>query len=88
MSPAHPSVELPQSVGTLSLALTADGRWLAIGQKDGMARLFRMPTVPATTREMQLRTWVALGTRVSEGEFQAIAAEEWQALQRELRPAR
>ena len=52
-----------------------------------MARLFRMPTVPATTREMQLRTWVALGTRVSEGEFQAIAAEEWQALQRELRPA-
>jgi WD40 repeat protein/serine/threonine protein kinase len=88
VTPPYPSVELPESVGTLSLALTADGRWLAIGQNDGMARLLRMPTLPETTREMQLRTWVALGTRASEGEFKGIAAEEWQALRAELQALR
>src|SRR5205823_3900650 len=88
VSPPYPSLALPQSVGTLSLALTADGRWLAIGQEDGTARLLRMPTLPLTTRELQLRTWVALGTRASEGDYQTIALEEWQALQHELRPKR
>jgi hypothetical protein len=82
--PAYPSVELPQSDGTVSLAWTPDGRWLAVGRENGRAGLLSVPTPPMTTREMQLRTCVALGARESEGGYQTLTAGEWESLRHDL----
>jgi WD40 repeat protein/serine/threonine protein kinase len=86
--PPYHSVTLSQSVGTLVVSVTPDWRWLATGQKDGTARVFRMTVPPATTREMRLRTEVALGMRSSGVDYEAIKPEEWQTICRELVPDR
>jgi WD40 repeat protein len=84
--PPYHSVKLPQSGGILAVSVTPDWRWLAIGQEDGTARVFPMPIPPATTREMLLRTEVALGMRGSGADHKAISPEEWQTIRRELVP--
>jgi WD40 repeat protein/serine/threonine protein kinase len=88
VTPPYPYVALPQSGGTECLSFSGDGRWLAIGLKDGTARLLRLPELPTTTREMRLRTWIALGTRISQGEAQALPLQELQALRDEIRALR
>jgi eukaryotic-like serine/threonine-protein kinase len=86
LGPPYQAVTVPQTVSDGGLlALDASGKHLAVGLPGrGMVRLFHLPEPPATTREMQLQTWVALGTRAERGEYQAIPVEEWQALRDEL----
>jgi WD40 repeat protein/serine/threonine protein kinase/tetratricopeptide (TPR) repeat protein len=78
------AIALPQTANAVSVAFSADGRRLAIGsEKDGKAHLLQLWEPPATSHEMRLRTWVALGTRMVQGELAPIPLQEWQALRHE-----
>jgi WD40 repeat protein/serine/threonine protein kinase len=52
---------------------------------DGKARVWRLPEVPSELREMQLRTWVALGARLNDqGQAIPIKWEQWRGLRDDL----
>jgi WD40 repeat protein len=74
------AIALPQAPEAVAVAFSTDGRLLAIGSKDGRAHLLQLREPPATTHEMRLRAWAALGTRIVQGELVPIPLEEWQAL--------
>jgi WD40 repeat protein len=70
----------------LDVSFSPDGRWLVThtwSPED--YRLFHLPDPPADLREMQLRTWLTLGARLTAtGRVETIPAAEFQSLQDEL----
>jgi hypothetical protein len=68
-----------------AVAFSPDGRLLATGSLGG-AWLWPLPPAPASLREMELRTWVALGARLdAQGVAEVIPWQEWQQLRAVLR---
>jgi WD40 repeat protein/DNA-directed RNA polymerase subunit RPC12/RpoP len=73
-----------QGVGT-AVAFSPDGTLLATASFDQTARIWRVPRLLTDLREMELRTWVALGARLNEQGFpEVIPWQEWQRLRNEL----
>jgi hypothetical protein len=70
------------------VALNPKGQRLVV-LEEGRLRVLQLPTAPPTLREMELSTWVALGTRVDArgGAAESIPWEEWSRLREELRDA-
>ena len=63
-----------------------DGGWLQL-RPEICDMLWRVPRPPADTREMALRTWVALGARLdANGIVKPIPGPEWQSLRAQLPP--
>jgi WD40 repeat protein/Flp pilus assembly protein TadD len=72
-----------------SVAFSPDGRMLATGSCDHTVRLHRLPVAPRDFREVELRTWVALGARLdSQGGVEGIPSPEWHRLAGQLRAIR
>jgi WD40 repeat protein len=68
------------------VAFSPDARWLGTLINDGLLRLWPMFQTPASLREMELRTWLAVGARIGpEGSAESIPGLEWQELLRESR---
>jgi WD40 repeat protein/tetratricopeptide (TPR) repeat protein len=86
--PPYHSLALPAGAisGTEALeSFSKDGTLLVKRLADGIARVWRVPTAAADVREMQLKTWVALGAERNEkGEVRAIPWELWRTLREEL----
>jgi WD40 repeat protein/tetratricopeptide (TPR) repeat protein len=80
------SLVLPHPAPVFSVAFSSDGRLLATGSEiDSTAWICRLPAPPRELREMQLRTWLALGARHDpDGDVQTIGWEEWPRLREEL----
>ncbi|MHC4664420.1 MAG: protein kinase domain-containing protein [Planctomycetota bacterium] len=87
--PPYHSLALPPQAISGKAALesfSSDGTLLVRRLPEGKARVWRLPAAPTHLREMQLRTWVALGAeRNEQGEVEAISWREWQKLREELR---
>jgi tetratricopeptide (TPR) repeat protein len=87
-SPPYHSLELPAEAisGKAELAsFSIDGTLLVKMLSDGKARIWRLPLAPKVVRQMQLRTWIALGAQYNEhGEVIAIPSQQWQMLREEL----
>jgi WD40 repeat protein/tRNA A-37 threonylcarbamoyl transferase component Bud32 len=63
------------------VAFSADGRLLATGSFDHTARLWRLPAPVTDVREMELRTWRALGARLNDqGVVEPFSWRQWQEL--------
>jgi len=88
-APPYQSLALPPLAVSGKEALESfsiDGTLLVRMLPEGKARVWRVPEAPTDLREMQVRTWVALGAqRNDQGEVTAIPWEQWQALREELR---
>jgi WD40 repeat protein len=68
------------------VAISPDGKLLATAAGDGTTQMWRLPALPASPREMELRTWVALGARLdAQGVAAAIPWHEWRTFREELR---
>jgi len=66
-------------------SLGKDGTSLVRKLAERKARVWRAPQAPAELREIQLRTWVALGAQHNEkGEVTAIPRQQWLKLREEL----
>ncbi len=87
--PPYPSLVLPARAfcGKAVLrSFSADGTLPVRRSGHGGARVWRIPAAPADLREMQIRTWVALGAhRDQRRETAAIPWKQWQKLRQELR---
>jgi WD40 repeat protein len=71
-----------------SLAISPDSRRL-VAATGTVAQLWRIPQPPNNLREMELRTWVALGARLSpQGVVESIPWQEWLGLRDELQHRR
>jgi WD40 repeat protein/serine/threonine protein kinase len=67
-------------------SFSSDGTLLVSTLVDGTARMWSPSLAPTDLREMQIRTWVALGAqRNQQGEITTIREREWQKLREELR---
>ncbi len=85
LHPTH-SLALRHDDVVLSVSFNPEGNRLATGSKDGTIRIWPLPEVPDSLREMQLRTWIALGIRRDDnGRETAITPQDWWELRRELR---
>ena len=86
--PPYHSLAMPAQAVSSKVALrsfSSDGTLLVGRLADRTARVWRLPAAPADLREMQLRTWVALGAQRNEqGEAKAILHQQWQKLREEL----
>jgi WD40 repeat protein len=69
-----------------TMMFASDGNLeVAVVRKNSIL-LWRLPKVLPSLHEMELRTWVMLGTRLNElGELERIGAEDWIDLRQELR---
>jgi WD40 repeat protein len=68
-----------------SVTFSPNGKLLATASAVSAAVLWPVPSAPADLREMELRTWVALGARLdAAGGVEAIPWQEWQQLRDEL----
>ncbi len=94
IGPPYHSLELPSKAirgstwwndkGALE-SFRKDGTILFRILPEGKARVWRVPEAPADLREMQLRTWIALGAEHNkQGETTAIQWQKWQKLLKEL----
>jgi WD40 repeat protein/serine/threonine protein kinase len=73
------------SLRSRRLAFSADGKLLVSVGHDESALLYRLWTVPATLREIELRTCVALGARENDqGVAEPIPWTQWRRLRDEL----
>nr|WP_315850942.1 tetratricopeptide repeat protein [Planctomyces sp. SH-PL62] len=88
LGPPYAAVALPATHAAVAVAFGGNGRMLAIGSPHGAAHLLHLAEPPNTTRELQLRTLIGTGVRVSQGGLASIPAEEWQSLRAELRALR
>jgi tetratricopeptide (TPR) repeat protein len=67
-------------------SFTSDGTIMVRELAEGKARVWRLPTAPADLREMELRTWVALGAQRNEqGEVTAMPWQQWEEFREKLR---
>jgi WD40 repeat protein len=86
--PSYLSLEPPAAVvrGRAALeSFSTDGALLVRKLPEGKARVWRLPTAPTDLREMEIRTWVALGAQRNEqGEETTIPWQQWQKLREEL----
>lgn len=89
LSPPYYSLELPAAAVRGKAALrsfSSDGTVLVRKLADGTARVWRVPAAPTDLREMELRTWIALGVqRNQQGEITTIGEADWQKLHQRLR---
>ena len=62
-----------------------DGRLLAVGCHDSATRVWRLPDVPHSLREMELITWTAFAARLDANSVpEGIPADEWRKMKGEL----
>jgi WD40 repeat protein len=85
--PSYLCLELPAVAVRRALkSFSTDGALLVRKLPEGKAHLWHLPLPSMDLREMQLRTWVALGAQHNEqGEATAIPSDQWEKLREELR---
>jgi tetratricopeptide (TPR) repeat protein len=84
----YAAVALQATHDAVAVAFGGNGQMLAVGSRDGVAHLLPLSVPPDTTRELQLRTLIGTGMRISQGGPVSIQADEWQSLRGELRALR
>src|SRR5207302_992804 len=82
---SRPAAALALLLGCF-ITFSPDGQRVAVEGPDHQVQLWPLPKPPASMREMELRTWVALAARRSaQGNVEPIPAAEWRRLAEELR---
>jgi WD40 repeat protein len=86
--PPYHSLVLPfQAVGRKAVlsSFSSAGEIIVSKSRDGTAHVWRVPVPPTNLREVQLRTWVALGAQHDrQGQIIPIPWDQWQKLHEEL----
>jgi tetratricopeptide (TPR) repeat protein len=77
---------LPENPGPVAdIAFDPRERHFAVAMQDGQVLVYPMPKPPIGLREMELRTWLALGAmRTSSGSLKALTPGDMRRIRREL----
>jgi WD40 repeat protein/serine/threonine protein kinase/tetratricopeptide (TPR) repeat protein len=88
IGPPYRSIVLPAQLArnkTLLGSFRSDGTIMVDSSGDGTAQVWRLPEPTTNLREMQLRTWVAVGAKSSsDGQVVPVSRDEWLKFRDEL----